>query len=108
MGLNKSRTPALGFSVSVRGTKCTAGAADGFSHVLLSMALSEPLRCLGTGLMLAEGNHHSYSKNPPCRRETMGFVPQLCSLPAVQFIVLAISAAAGAWTGCSFCSNGWQ
>lgn len=77
MGLNKSRTPALGFSVSVRGTKCTAGAADGFSHVLLSMALSEPLRCLGTGLMLAEGNHHSYSKNPPCRRETMGFVPQL-------------------------------
>lgn len=64
VGLNKPRTPALGFPVSVRGTKCTTGAADGFSHILLSMAVhpSEPWRCLGTGLMLVEGNHHAGSK----------------------------------------------
>lgn len=50
---------------------------------------SEPLRCLGTGLVVVEGNHHSYSKNPPCRREMMGFVPQVPVLTASSAVYCA-------------------
>lgn len=79
--------------MSVRGTKCTTEAADGFSHILLSMAVhpSEPLRCLGTGLMLVEGITIPTARTLPAgERQWVFSLSYLPSLPAVQFIVLAV------------------